>query len=70
MTATAKTLAKAGFGVARFEFDYMAGRRSSAGRKPPPAAEKLGPESLRSMHLVQKDRSSSVASRWAGVWRA
>jgi uncharacterized protein len=44
MTATAKTLATAGFRVARFEFAYMAGRRSSAGRKPPPRAERLGPE--------------------------
>jgi uncharacterized protein len=44
MTATAKTFANAGFRVARFEFGYMAGRRSSAGRKPPPRAERLEPE--------------------------
>ena len=44
MTAAAQTLAKAGFRVARFEFAYMASRRSSAGRKPPPRAEKLVPE--------------------------
>src|ERR1700750_3325976 len=44
MTATAKTLANTGFRVARFEFAYMAGRRSSAGRRPPPRAETLGPE--------------------------
>jgi uncharacterized protein len=46
MTAAAKALADAGFRVARFEFDYMAARRQSPGRKPPPRAEKLCPEYL------------------------
>src|SRR4029077_398562 len=32
--------------VARFEFDYMASRRRSPGRKPPPRAETLCPEYL------------------------
>ncbi|MFG1244258.1 MULTISPECIES: alpha/beta hydrolase family protein [Xanthobacter] len=41
LTSIAKALAAAGFRVARFEFDYMARRRSEAGRKPPPRAEKL-----------------------------
>ena len=44
MTATAKALAEAGFRVARFEFGYMAARRTSEGRKPPPRAETLNPE--------------------------
>jgi predicted alpha/beta-hydrolase family hydrolase len=44
LTATAKALAGSGFRVARFEFDYMAGRRTASGRKPPPRAEKLNPE--------------------------
>ncbi|MDK1374475.1 MULTISPECIES: alpha/beta family hydrolase [unclassified Sinorhizobium] len=44
MTATAKALADAGFRVARFEFGYMAARRTSEGRKPPPRAETLKPE--------------------------
>ena len=44
MTAAAKALAGAGFRVARFEFAYMASRRSSARRKPPPRAETLNPE--------------------------
>lgn len=44
MTASAKTLAGVGFRVARFEFDYMASRRTSGGRKPPPRADKLNPE--------------------------
>ena len=44
MTATARALADAGFRVARFEFAYMASRRSAAGRKPPPRAETVMPE--------------------------
>jgi predicted alpha/beta-hydrolase family hydrolase len=43
MTATASALAAAGFRVARFEFGYMAARRSGQ-RKPPPRAETLNPE--------------------------
>lgn len=44
MSAIATTLAQSGLRVVRFEFDYMASRRSSSGRKPPPRAEKLIPE--------------------------
>jgi predicted alpha/beta-hydrolase family hydrolase len=44
MNAIAKHLAEAGFRVARFEFGYMASRRTSSGRKPPPRAETLCPE--------------------------
>jgi len=43
MTATAKALAGAGFRVARFEFGYMAARRTGT-RKPPPRAETVMPE--------------------------
>jgi predicted alpha/beta-hydrolase family hydrolase len=46
MTAAAKALADSGFRVARFEFEYMARRRSAPGRKPPPRAETLCPEYL------------------------
>lgn len=44
MTAMAKALADEGFRIARFEFDYMARRRTSSERKPPPRADKLMPE--------------------------
>lgn len=44
MTAAANALAKAGLRVARFEFGYMAARRSEGSRKPPPRAETLNPE--------------------------
>lgn len=46
MAASAKALAGAGFRVARFEFAYMASRRDSGARKPPPRAETLKPEYL------------------------
>jgi predicted alpha/beta-hydrolase family hydrolase len=45
MNATAKALAAAGLRVARFEFGYMAARRSGE-RRPPPKAEKVIPEYL------------------------
>ena len=41
MNAVAAALAAEGFRVARFEFAYMAGRRTGAGKKPPPKAEKV-----------------------------
>jgi predicted alpha/beta-hydrolase family hydrolase len=44
MTAAAKALAAEGFRVARFEFAYMASRRTAAGKKPPPKAETVMPE--------------------------
>jgi predicted alpha/beta-hydrolase family hydrolase len=43
MNATAKAFAAADFRVARFEFGYMAARRTGE-RKPPPRAETLNPE--------------------------
>jgi len=43
MNAAAAALAAEGFRVARFEFGYMAARRSGQ-RKPPPRAETLVPE--------------------------
>ncbi|MFB9952214.1 alpha/beta family hydrolase [Rhizobium puerariae] len=44
MTASAEALSEKGFRVARFEFAYMAARRMSGDRKPPPRAETLNPE--------------------------
>ena len=41
MTAIAQRLAGHGLRVVRFEFAYMAERRLSGSRRPPPAAEKL-----------------------------
>jgi predicted alpha/beta-hydrolase family hydrolase len=44
MSAIAGSLAAAGLRVARFEFGYMAARRSTGERRPPPRAETLIPE--------------------------
>jgi predicted alpha/beta-hydrolase family hydrolase len=41
MTAASAALTAKGFRVARFEFGYMAARRSTQSRKPPPRAELL-----------------------------
>ena len=46
MTAASDALSAKGFRVARFEFGYMAGRRTFGDRKPPPRAETLNPEYL------------------------
>ena len=41
VTAASAALSGVGFRVARFEFSYMAARRTSASRRPPPKAELL-----------------------------
>jgi predicted alpha/beta-hydrolase family hydrolase len=41
LNASTTALAAAGLRVARFEFDYMASRRTSQAKRPPPRAEKL-----------------------------
>ena len=41
MNRTATALAGEGLAVARFEFNYMAGRRTGGSKRPPPKAEKL-----------------------------
>ncbi|MEF0941435.1 alpha/beta hydrolase family protein [Rhizobium sp. BR 362] len=46
MNAAARALSERNFRVARFEFGYMAGRRDSGLRKPPPKAETLKGEYL------------------------
>ncbi|HEY1940867.1 MAG TPA: alpha/beta family hydrolase [Roseiarcus sp.] len=44
LSANAKALAATGLRVARFEFGYMASRRTPSGKKPPPRAEALKAE--------------------------
>ncbi len=41
MERIARLLTERGFGVSRFEFAYMAGRREDGKRRPPPKAERL-----------------------------
>jgi predicted alpha/beta-hydrolase family hydrolase len=54
MTAIAEALASAGFRIARFEFDYMAKRRSSGRRSPPPRADKLTPEYVAAIDALDR----------------
>jgi predicted alpha/beta-hydrolase family hydrolase len=60
MTAACAALARHGVATLRFEFDYMAARRSG-GRKPPPRAEKLLDE-----YLAALDAASGDAPRFIG----
>lgn len=52
MNAAALALGGAGVRVVRFEFGYMAERRTGNGRKPPPKAEKLMPEYLAALETL------------------
>lgn len=54
MTAIANALTEIGFRVARFEFTYMASRRTSAARKPPPRAETLKPEYIAAIEALDR----------------
>jgi predicted alpha/beta-hydrolase family hydrolase len=66
LTATAKALAGSGFRVARFEFDYMAGRRTEAGRKPPPRAEQLNPEYIAAVDALDARRPIIIGGKSMG----
>lgn len=54
MTASAKALAESGFRVARFEFEYMAARRITASRKPPPRAVLLKTEYIAAVDALDR----------------
>ncbi|MEP9375949.1 alpha/beta family hydrolase [Aquabacter sp. CN5-332] len=66
LTATAKALAASGFRVARFEFDYMARRRTEAGRKPPPRAETLNPEYIAAISALGADGPLIIGGKSMG----
>lgn len=66
LTSTAKVLAGSGFRAARFEFDYMARRRTEAGRKPPPRAEKLNPEYVAAVDALGAKRSLIIGGKSMG----
>ena len=66
LTSTAKVLAGSGFRAARFEFDYMACRRTEAGRKPPPRAEKLNPEYVAAVDALGAKRSLIIGGKSMG----
>jgi predicted alpha/beta-hydrolase family hydrolase len=66
MTAAAGALAGAGLRVARFEFGYMASRRTSAGRRPPPRAEALKPEYLEAVAELDAEGPLVVGGKSMG----
>jgi len=66
MTAIAGQLAAAGFGVARFEFAYMASRRTPAGRKPPPRGEALLPEYLAAVDALKSSGRLIIGGKSMG----
>lgn len=66
MTAAAERLAGDGFRVARFEFAYMASRRSEAGRKPPPRAETLKPEYLAAIEALGASETLIIGGKSMG----
>ena len=50
-------LTERGLQVSRFEFDYMAARRSAGKRRPPPRAELLMPEYRRAVEQLRGERA-------------
>src|SRR2546430_374119 len=65
MTACAKALADAGLRVARFEFGYMAARRTT-GPKPPPRAEALQPEYLAAIDALKPSGTLVIGGKSMG----
>jgi uncharacterized protein len=66
MTAAAQVLAAAGLRVVRFEFDYIARRRTQGGRKPPPRAETLVPEYRAAIAALDARRPLIISGKSMG----
>jgi hypothetical protein len=66
MNAVAQALAEVGLRVARFEFGYMAARRVSGERKPPPRAETLRGEYLAAIDSLYKDGARNASGKIVG----
>ena len=66
MTAIADALAEQGLRVVRFEFSYMANRRTECTRKPPPRAEKLDSEYLAAIEALQVDGPLIIGGKSMG----
>ena len=61
MTRISELLAARDVRVARFEFSYMAARRSGGKRRPPPKAEALDGEMIAAARAVAKEASGTLA---------
>ncbi|HET7680979.1 MAG TPA: alpha/beta family hydrolase [Xanthobacteraceae bacterium] len=66
LNASTKALAAAGLRVARFEFDYMAFRRTSASKRPPPRAEKLKSEYIAAIDELDVMRPLIIGGKSMG----
>lgn len=66
ITAIAEALAAENLRVVRFEFAYMAGRRSGGSRKPPPRADKLIPEYLGAIDELRTDGPLIIGGKSMG----
>ena len=66
MNSFAKALAERGIEVRRFEFAYMASRRTGEGRKPPPRAERVMPEFIEAVENTPADRPLFIGGKSMG----
>ena len=66
LSASTEALATAGLRVVRFEFDYMASRRTSQAKKPPPRAEKLRSEYLAAIDALEATRPLVIGGKSLG----
>ncbi|TYC52824.1 alpha/beta hydrolase [Rhodobacterales bacterium] len=60
MNKLAASLAAEGIATARFEFAYMAGRRTGGPKKPPPRADKLIGEFQTALQTILKDSEGAL----------
>ena len=66
MNGFAKALAEHGLQTSRFEFAYMAGRRTGEGRKPPPKAERVMGEFLEAIAAMPADQPLFIGGKSMG----
>lgn len=66
MNRMTTALAKVGLRIARFEFDYMASRRNSGARRPPPRAEALKTEYLAAVDALQSNGQIVIGGKSMG----
>jgi uncharacterized protein len=66
MTGFAKALAENGLQTIRFEFAYMASRRTGEGKKPPPRAEKVMSEYIEAIDALKADRPIFIGGKSMG----
>ena len=66
MTAIVDVLAQHGLRIVRFEFSYMANRRTEGTKKPPPRAEKLNSEYLAAIEALRIDGPLIIGGKSMG----